>query len=125
MTCKHDYVVVHRMRAEELAKQLSAQDDRLKPEYILNYANMDPNVVLRDKVCMNCKYCITELTDFKIKIKNMTNEDVENVAEHVRAAFLSAATKAAKSRLKAFEARQILDNYIKERDSGKLQKENK
>ena len=114
LICSHDYVTVESMTVMKAAEKFVFEDggktDARNYVYASQYSS---NKVLYDKACLKCGHCVTDLTDFRKRMKNMTDKEINALEAQVRRMQLDAAKRAAKHRERTFTAREIFRKHVK------------
>lgn len=111
--CSHDYTIVESMTTIKAAEKFVFENNvPTKASNVVYASPYHSNRVLYDKVCLKCGHCVSELTDFRNKIKNMSQEELDKLEIHVRKMFTEAAKRAAASNERTQKARKIFKEYI-------------
>jgi hypothetical protein len=111
--CLHDYVTVESMTTIKAAEKFVFENNiPTKASDVVYASPYNSNKVLYDKVCLKCEHCVSELTDFRNKMANMSQEELDKLEIQVRKMFVEVAARAAASNKRTQKARKIFKEYI-------------
>lgn len=111
--CKHDFVSVDSKTVEHAVKEVVIEEKMdVDPRDIIYASPFSSGKILEDKVCIKCKMCLTNLSDFKNKVKNYTEVHLQKMADQLKRMQEDASKDAREGRHRTFLAREILKEHL-------------
>ena len=111
--CKHDFVTVESKNVEFAIKEVILKEKMTVDPRNLIYTSKYPGgKVLEDKVCLKCKLCYANLSNFREEVKNYTPGQINKLTNQVIKMQNDAAYAATVGRNRVFLARGILKEHF-------------
>lgn len=114
--CSHDWVTAESMSISDAIVEFVGKQSENPFPYTLNdilYTTPYRSTrILHDKVCIKCKLVKPDLSNFRKKLEETTEEDFNNAKIAARDMFLSEANKAKAWRKDHIKAKTILTEYL-------------